>query len=58
MNCPKLALLAGVVPLQWLALGFGARFGASGIPFTHFCLDAKIWHVREDKALAAALHMG
>ncbi len=137
MNWPKLALLAGVVPLQWLALGFGARFGPSGvlqaaiplgifhglqyhrllwfhnhnrysapdarerngvaaalatrasryfavaiglnlvlaflpqalfpyqivqtamwgIPFTHFLLDAKIWHVRNDKALAAALHM-
>jgi len=30
MNWPKLALLAAVVPLQWLALGFGARFGAAG----------------------------
>jgi hypothetical protein len=28
-----------------------------GIPFTHFLLDAKIWHVRNDIALAAALHM-
>jgi hypothetical protein len=29
-----------------------------GIPFAHYWLDAKIWHVREDKDLAAALHMG
>lgn len=138
LNWPKLALLAGVVPLQWLALLFGARSGAAGslqaaivlgifhslqyhrllwfhnanryagpeseernglaavlaknvfrymaiamglnlvinflplaifphkllqaalwgIPFAHYCLDAKIWHVREDKELAQALHMG
>ena len=137
MNWPKLALLAGVVPLQWLALGFGARFGPAGVlqaaiplglfhglqyhrllwfhntnrysspdarerngfaavlaskvglyltvaiglnfllsflppllfpheavqaavwgvAFTHYCLDARIWHVRGDKELAAALHM-
>jgi hypothetical protein len=137
MNWPKLALLAAVVPLQWLALGFGARFGPAGvlqaaiplglfhglqyhrllwfhntnrysapdarernglavvlaskvgiylsvaiglnflltflppalfpnqimqaaiwgIPFTHYCLDARIWHVRGDKELAAALHL-
>lgn len=30
MNWPKIALLAAVVPLQWLALGFGARFGTAG----------------------------
>jgi hypothetical protein len=30
MNWPKLALLTAVVPLQWLALGFGARFGIAG----------------------------
>jgi hypothetical protein len=29
-----------------------------GIAFTHFCLDARIWHVRGDKELAAALKMG
>lgn len=138
MNWPKLALIAGVVPLQWLALGFGARFGAAGvlqaaiplglfhglqyhrliwfhnrnrysapdalernglaarlatkasvyasvaiglnfllsflpqalfpyqtvqaalwgIAFMHYCLDAKIWHVRGDKELAAALRLG
>jgi hypothetical protein len=137
MNWPKLALLAGVVPLQWLALGFGARFGPAGalqaaiplgifhglqyhrlmwfhnhnrysgpearernglaavlatkmsryfavaiglniilgflpqalfpyqavqaalwgIPFTHYVFDAKIWRVRSDKELAAALHL-
>lgn len=138
MNWPKLALLAVTVPLQWLALGFAARFGpagtlqaaiplglfhglqyhrlmwlhnsnrfrgpealarnglaarlashvgiylavaiglnfvvgflvpqvllpyqtiqaaAWGISFTHFFLDAKIWHVRHDKELAAALGM-
>ena len=137
MNWPKLALLAAVVPLQWLALGFGARFGTAGalqaaiplglfhglqyhrliwfhnrnrysapdavernglavrlassvatyltvaiglqflltfmpqvlfpgqtvqaavwgIAFTHYCLDAKIWRVRSDKELAAALRL-
>ncbi len=137
MNWPKVALMTGVVPLQWLALAFGARFGPEGvlqaaiplglfhglqyhrlmwfhnrnrysapearkrnglaavlasklsfylaaamglhflltflpqalfpyqtvqaamwgIPFTHFCLDARIWHVRKDKELAAALQM-
>jgi hypothetical protein len=137
MNWPKLALLAAVVPLQWLALGFGARFGPAGVlqaaiplglfhglqyhrllwfhntnrysapdarernglaavlasklgiyltvaiglnfllsflppalfpyqtvqaavwgvAFTHYCLDARIWHVRGDKELAAALHL-
>jgi hypothetical protein len=137
MNWPKLGLLAGVVPLQWLALLFGAQFGPSGvlqaaiplgifhglqyhrvlwfhnqnrynkpdavernglaavlakkswrylaaamglnlvvqfmpqalfpyqavqaalwgIPFTHYWLDAKIWHVRGDQELAEALHM-
>jgi hypothetical protein len=30
MNWPKLALLAAVVPLQWLALEFAARFGIAG----------------------------
>lgn len=30
MNWPKLMLIAAVVPLQWLALGFGARFGTAG----------------------------
>ncbi len=137
MNWPKLALLLAVVPLQWLALGFGARFGPAGVlqaaiplglfhglqyhrllwfhntnrysapearerhglaavlasrvgiylavavglnfllsflppalfpyqtvqaatwglAFTHYCLDARIWHVRGDKELAAALHL-
>ncbi len=28
-----------------------------GIAFTHYCLDARIWHVRGDKELAAALHL-
>ena len=137
MNWAKLALLAGVVPLQWMSLLFGARFGPAGVlqaaiplgifhglqyhrlmwfhnhnrysgpdarerngiaaalatrasryffvavglnlllnvlpyalfplqtvqaaiwglAFTHYCLDAKIWHVRQDKELAAALKM-
>ncbi len=137
MNWPKLALLAAVVPLNWLALGFGAGFGPAGvlqaaiplglfhglqyhrlmwfhnrnrysapeaiernglaarlaakasiyisvaiglhfllaflpqylfpyqtvqaaiwgIAFTHYCLDARIWHVRADKELAAALRL-
>lgn len=137
VNWPKLVLLAGVIPLQWLALLFGARMGMAGalpaaialgifhslqyhrllwfhnanrygdaaahernglaavlaknvfrylaiawglnivinflplalfnstmvqaamwgIPFAHYCLDARIWHVREDRELAAALGM-
>lgn len=137
MNWPKLALLAGVVPLQWLALGFASRLGPGGtlfaaiplgifhglqyhrlmwlhnhnryaapearernglaavlatrvsryltvalglnvclgflplalyphkmmqaalwgLPFMHYILDARIWHVREDKELAAALNL-
>ena len=136
-NWQKLGLLAGVVPLQWIAIGFGAslgpkgileaaiplgifhglqyhrlmwfhnhnRYSASdsrerngvaatlatrasryfatavglnfalsflpqalfpyemvqtamwGIPFAHYVIDAKIWHIREDKELAVALHM-
>ncbi|MCU1339536.1 MAG: hypothetical protein JWO19_5117 [Bryobacterales bacterium] len=31
MNLPKLLLLAGLVPLQWLAFGYAARFGPDGI---------------------------
>ena len=137
MNWPKLALLAAVVPLQWLALGFATRFGVTGtlqasiplglfhglqyhrliwfhnqnryavpgavernglaaklaskfsiyltvaivlhflttflpqalfpgdvmkaavwgIAFTHYLLDAKIWRIRGDKELAAALRL-
>jgi hypothetical protein len=30
MNWPKIGLLAAVVPLQWLALAFGAKFGTAG----------------------------
>jgi len=30
---------------------------AWGIPFTHYMLDARIWHVRSDRELAAALRM-
>jgi len=137
MNVPKLLLLAGVVPLQWLAFGYAATFGPDGITragialglfhslqyhrlmwfhnknryqvegfarktrigcgagpeirilfspprsdywiadilpqaifpvqwlqaslwgiaFMHYLLDSKIWRVRGDKELAAALHL-
>ena len=137
MNPPKLLLLAALVPLQWLAFGYAARFGPDGvvragmalglfhslqyhrlmwfhnknryqtpdahakygfaavlaqkfgyyfaaaaglyflaevvppavisvqwlpaaiwgIAFTHYVLDSKIWRVRGDKELAAALHL-
>lgn len=137
MNVPKLLLLAGLVPLQWLAFGYAARFGPDGITragialglfhslqyhrlmwfhnknryqtdgsrekhglaavlgqkfgyyfaaaiglywfadilpqaifpvqwlqaslwgiaFMHYLLDSKIWRVRGDKELAAALHL-
>ncbi len=137
MNPPKLLLLAALVPLQWLAFGYAARFGPDGvvragialglfhslqyhrlmwfhnknryqtpgarakyglaavlaqkfgyyfaaaaglyylaevippviisaqwltaalwgIGFMHYVLDSKIWRVRGDKELAAALHL-
>lgn len=137
MNAPKLLLLAALVPLQWLAFGYAARFGPDGIvragialglfhslqyhrlmwfhnknryqtpgarakyglaavlaqkfgyyfaaaaglyylaevippafisaqwltaalwgiAFMHYVLDSKIWRVRGDKELAAALHL-
>jgi hypothetical protein len=138
LNAPKLILLAVLVPLQWIAFLYAARFGADGIlragitlglfhsfqyhrllwfhnknrysapeareqfgmaayfarsfgnyiiialalhfalnvlpsayfpavqwlqaaiwgfPFTHYMLDSKIWRVRGDKELAAALKM-
>jgi len=137
MNPPKLLLLAALVPLQWLAFGYAARFGPDGIvragialglfhslqyhrlmwfhnknryqgpdarekhglaavlaqkfgyyfavaaglyfvaeivpqtlfpgqvlaaalwgiAFMHYLLDSKIWRVRGDKELAAALHL-
>jgi hypothetical protein len=138
LNLPKLMLLAVLVPLQWIAFLYAARFGADGIlragivlglfhsfqyhrlvwfhnknrysapqaserygaaayfaksvgnyviiavglhfalnvlpqayfpavqwlaaaiwglPFTHYMLDSKIWRVRGDKELAAALRM-
>jgi len=31
MNLPKLLLLAVLVPLQWIAFGYAARFGQDGI---------------------------
>lgn len=30
MNWPKIGLIAAVVPLQWLAMAYGARFGPAG----------------------------
>ena len=138
LNPPKLMLMAVLVPLQWLAFFYAARFGPDGIlragitlglfhsfqyhrllwfhnqnrystpeaqerfgmaaimakslgnylvvaislhfflnvlpqayfpavvwlqaaiwgmPFTHYLLDSKIWRVRGDKELAAALHL-
>jgi hypothetical protein len=137
LNSPKLLLFAAVVPLQWLAFGYAAKFGFTGIiragivaglfhsfqyhrlmwfhnhnrysepesesrfglaaalarhfavyamaalllnlflnvapsmllansplgsavwglAFTHYCLDARIWRVRGDRELAAALRL-
>jgi hypothetical protein len=37
--------------VQWLQAAIW------GMPFTHYMLDSKIWRVRGDKELAAALHM-
>ena len=38
-------------PSQWV------QAAVWGIPFTHYMLDARIWHVRSDHELAAALRM-
>lgn len=37
--------------VQWLQAAIW------GLPFTHYLLDSKIWRVRGDRELAAALHM-
>jgi hypothetical protein len=37
--------------VQWLQAAIW------GMPFTHYMLDSKIWRVRGDKELAAALHI-
>jgi hypothetical protein len=37
--------------VQWLSAAIW------GIPFTHYMLDSKIWRVRGDKELAAALRI-
>jgi hypothetical protein len=34
-----------------------AQAAVWGVAFTHYCMDARIWHVRSDKGLAAALRM-
>lgn len=34
-----------------------AQAAVWGIPFTHYMMDARIWHVRSDKELAVALRM-
>ena len=34
-----------------------AQAAVWGVAFTHYCMDARIWHVRSDKGLATALRM-
>jgi len=34
-----------------------AQAAVWGVAFTHYCMDARIWRVRSDKGLAAALRM-
>lgn len=34
-----------------------AQAAVWGVAFTHYCMDARVWHVRSDKGLAAALRM-
>ena len=56
-----LNLAIGLLLPHWLAPGPTARpllqAGLWGVSFTHYCLDARIWHVRQNKELALALGM-
>jgi hypothetical protein len=52
-----LNLMMHVLPRQ-AALDFPMALSAFwGLSFTHFFLDGRIWHIREDRELAAVLRM-
>jgi len=51
-----LNLLLNVLPALMLASS-PLNAGVWGLAFTHYCLDARIWRVRGDRELAAALRL-
>jgi hypothetical protein len=51
-----LNLLLNVLPAMVLASS-GVNAAVWGLAFTHYCLDARIWKVRGDRELAAALRL-
>jgi len=51
-----LNLLLNFIPSALLPYQ-AAQAALWGVAFTHYCMDARIWHVRSDKALATALRM-
>jgi hypothetical protein len=51
-----LNLVLTLIPSALLPYQF-AQATVWGVAFTHYCMDARIWRVRSDKGLAAALRM-
>jgi len=51
-----LNLVLNLVPVALLPFQT-AQAAVWGVAFTHYCMDARIWHVRSDKGLATALRM-
>ena len=51
-----LNLVLAVAPARFMPSPF-MKAAVWGIPFTHYILDSKIWRVRGNKDLAAALHL-
>jgi hypothetical protein len=51
-----LNLILQVLPSHWIPNSY-VRAALWGIPFTHYILDSKIWRVRGNKELAAALKL-
>jgi len=51
-----LNLVLDFIPSALLPYQF-AQATVWGLAFTHYCMDARIWRVRSDKGLAAALRM-
>lgn len=57
MAAMGLHLLLSVLPVAFFPAVEWLKAAIWGIPFTHYLLDSKIWRVRGDKELAAALRM-
>ena len=51
-----LHLVLAVAPARFMPNPF-VKAAVWGLPFTHYILDSKIWRVRGNKDLAAALHL-